>query len=306
MADPIFVTAGSAGQTLQDVIKVGGKAFNFSTLSQTPFVQLSMRAIDGATLLINSSNANLTNGAGVDGAVYRDWLTSEIMVPGMYRAWWTITLAGGRRLDVPEFDITITEHAPGVGRRTGLIARRVEALMPGVVKKLRELQSFGDWELQNRVELAKRRHLPDLKYVAVDSEITLDPIVVDVLSKITAIDIIPTAIEYWMNMRVSAQAAEERSEYPDRIAALQDLYDRLVNELPLLMSEMALLVGIKSTRSSSSGPVTDTAGLPLITPDPLGFYSSFGQLLPRVVTADYFRSLYPLYGTRVASAGPVP
>ncbi len=91
---------------LTDTIEVGGSPFDLSGGSVT----FSMRPTASGVLKVSAGSATLIAG-GTAGGVSYAWGTADTNEVGDYAAWWTYT-ASGKPQDTPEFNITITEHAP--------------------------------------------------------------------------------------------------------------------------------------------------------------------------------------------------
>jgi hypothetical protein len=162
-----------------------------------------------------------------------DWQPSDILTlgEGDFMAWWTFTLPSSSAMDSPEFPLLITDHGPGTGTKTGAIVAGVTAFMPVTLSALQNDDRYGDLWLQQQAEVIKLRTMGTT--VSPDSEQDLGVVFIDYLSKRLAFHLTTPGIEYWSRQwrtTTSTQTSEVAS-YPDMIASLRQLRQRLVHEL---------------------------------------------------------------------------
>jgi hypothetical protein len=89
---------------LTGAIAVDGNPFNLSSST----VKLQMRPEGSAVLKIDAAATVVNAGAGT---VSYAWVTADTDTVGNFVGWWRVTTAGSFQ-DTPEFNLTITEHAP--------------------------------------------------------------------------------------------------------------------------------------------------------------------------------------------------
>jgi hypothetical protein len=88
--------------------------------------------------------------------------------------------------------------------------------------------------------------------------------------------IIPAGIDYWMNKRntYSASGSAETATFPDRVNALQKLYEQLTHEVAELRPEVEILLEVSTGSSSTLPAISDgaeTGELGFKTPHPSDF-----------------------------------
>lgn len=293
MSQPRVVFAGNTGITITDTLVLNNAPYDLTSLQAGGGnVKLWVRGIDPPTLLPNFTNGQTATMVQpyTQGQVSYTPSSSDFVTPGPYKAWWQLNFGGNQPADLPEWDLIVAAHVEGVGTQQGLIARRAASMMPTSWAKLQQLPQVGDWELQNKVEVNKRRWLGPSVYVGAAAEYTLDPVAADWLAKRTVLDVVPTAVDYWLDKRISANTPQEHATYGNRVEALKQLGKQLENELDENFQEFQSIVG-PYTRKKAYSPASDSEMIPLITPDPTGMASAYGLYLPRVLTPDYY--IYP-------------
>lgn len=221
--DRVIVYTGSDEQPLQDQIKIGGRPFNIGAST----VKFRMREAQGTTLKVDA--AAVVDDA-TQGRVSYAWNDLDLNTPGEYYGWWHIIITGGE-IDTDEFLVIVAEHAPGLRTRTGSIYRTARGILPVTFYALETSDKYGDALLQEKIEVAKMRVFG--VQILVENEGNYDVRVVDFVAKVAALEIIPGAVDYWMNQHqtITTQGTQEVVSYPDRIAALWKIYERLTIEV---------------------------------------------------------------------------
>lgn len=219
------VYVGSDAQPLQDQIKFGGRPLDLTLASS---VALKMRYAESANLKIASGVAAVDD--AVNGRVSYDWTDTDLNEEGEYYAWWNVTMPDGD-LDAGEFLVIVGEHSPGIRTTTGAIARAARAIIPVTWYALERTNKYGDSLLQDKIEVVKMRVFNSV--ISVANEATYDVRVINFLAKLAVLEIIPGAVDYWMDQHitVTTTGTSEMVSYPDRIAALWKIYERLVGEI---------------------------------------------------------------------------
>src|ERR1035437_3392527 len=97
---------GTLSPSLTDTIQVDGLPFD---LTGPLAVTFKMRLTTSSATKVSAAATVVSAAAGT---VRYDWAGTDTDTPGLYAAWWTVTLANGHLQDTPEFDLEIIEHAP--------------------------------------------------------------------------------------------------------------------------------------------------------------------------------------------------
>jgi hypothetical protein len=127
--------------------------------------------------------------------------------------------------------------------------------MPVTISNLEQSEDFGDSLVQDAIEENKIEIFNAA--VPVANEVTYDIRVQKYIARVTALDLIPAAIDYWMNQRqsFSTTGTSENASYPNRIEALKnlaaDLTARVAKDKPLIEE----ILDIPNVRPSSSVPL---------------------------------------------------
>lgn len=215
---------GSTGPALADVIKIEGLAMDLSGAT----VRFKMRPVAVEEPVVNSL-AEVTSAA--NGEVKYEWRAGDLSKEGSFAAWWNIEKAG-KTFDTDEFSIFVDAHAPGSAVTTGLIAKRVRAHMPVTYAALVNDANIGESMIQDTIDIVKTL------YYATNVDPSLEAtnygsIVCDYLAKVTAINIIPSAIDYWLDrpVTISLSGTNESMTKPDRIEGLWKLHEKLLRDV---------------------------------------------------------------------------
>lgn len=222
MAEPVIVFLGNTSQPLFKQLKdEDGKPLNIGTST----VKFNMREAQSGTLKISGGAAVVDD--STKGLVHYNWTSSNVDTAGEYSAWWQIKDASNKIKDFPEFPVIIASHLPGFRTRVGAIYRAARSIIPITWDALESSDKYGDSLLQERIEAVKLNLFASP--VAVEDEIDYDVRVIEFAAKLVAIQVIPAGVDYWgaQFQSVVAQGTQESVSYPDRIAALWKIYERL-------------------------------------------------------------------------------
>lgn len=211
------------------------------------------------------------------GELKYEWGALDLDTAGEYFSWFSIELAGGDIIQTEEFEIIISEHAPGVRTSVGAIYRQSKAFMPETWRKLEQSNNYGDSLLQNQINIAK---LSLLGYeLPPEDEVNLDIRVIGYIAKLTVISVIPAAKDFWASMAQSKTAGspDEIVSYPDRIEMLDQLREQLTKELSEDRGIIGDILQIpKILRNSSIPDTSDGTDEGYITPNPHKHFRDYG------------------------------
>lgn len=211
-----------------------------------------------------SDTIKVNQAAVVDNATTGDvsygWTAGDINTAGEFYAWFRVDPPTDTTFDTPEFLIVVREHAPGQRTRTGVIAYLTRSFLPSTYDALENSDKYGDALIQARIESVKRNLFGAT--VSVSEEDDYDIRVQHFAAKLAAIDLIPAGVDYWMDQRImiSATGTNETTSYPDRIAALWKVYERLTIQVAQERPEIEILLNTVSTNIEGVPGVTDGAG----------------------------------------------
>lgn len=154
----------------------------------------------------------------------------------------------------------------------GAIAERLAGIFPVTFDALsRETKRFdGDGLLRSAIDTTKERIFGTV--VSPVAEAAYPLMVIDYVAKLVAIEIIPTAIDYWMSepITVSTTGTNETTSYTDRANQLRLLREDLLKVTRAAAGEMAPLIGF--TRISNAPvPKINTMTDEFLTPSPQEF-----------------------------------
>jgi len=159
----------------------------------------------------------------------------------------------------------------------GAIADRVRGYIPQTYQALANASYYGETLIQ--------QHIDDVKFklfaTSVDYglEATVyDRYVLRYVGKVCAVDIIPSAIDFWMDQLQSETltGTDEQIAYPDRINALEKTYAKLTAELDAEREEFESWV-TPTIRLSGVSPLVDTSNDDEVTSDPADFVKEYGD-----------------------------
>jgi hypothetical protein len=270
MSEKIVIYNTEIGQPINDIIKIGTKAFNIPNLSTAEF---KMRYWDSEVLKVNEAATIVQANSGKVGYT---WKAEDLDEPGQYFAWWKIDVDGAI-IESDEFPVIVATHSPGLRTRIGAIYNSAKSFMPVTWSKLEGSDHYGDAQLQNKVDIAK---LGLLGYeISAEDESNLDIRVINYLAKIAVISVIPAGKDYWASMAESKTAGtpDEVVSYPDRIEMLDQLHEQLVEEIAAERDIIGDLIDLPTIRRPNLvpefSPGTDEG---YITPNPNLNFRDYG------------------------------
>ncbi len=226
MAEPFTVYIGNTSQPLYGQLKdIAGKPLNIGTST----VKFNMRYAESADLKVSGGAAVIDD--ATKGLVHYNWTSGNVDTAGEYVGWWQLKDTSNKVKDFPEFQIVIDEHAPGIRVKVGAIYRASRGIIPITWDALEHSDKYGDSLLQERIEAVKLSLFGTS--VPVEDEATYDIRVLEFAAKLVAIQVIPAGVDYWGAQYQSfvAQGTQETASYPDRIAALWKVYERLLIQI---------------------------------------------------------------------------
>jgi hypothetical protein len=262
------------GTPVEEQIKFGGKAFSIPSAASVTF---KMREAFTSILKVDEV-ATIVDAAS--GKVKYDWQALDIDTAGEYYGWWSIDISGSV-IDTAEFEIIISEHAPGTRASVGAIYRQARAFMPETWRRLEQSDNYGDSLLQQQINIAK---LSLLGYeLSAEDETNLDIRVISYIAKLTVISVIPAGKDYWASMAQTKtiSSPDEMVSYPDRIEMLEQLHDQLVKELADDRAIIGDILEIPQVVRSGDIPTTsDGIDEGYITPNPHTNFRDYGFPVP--------------------------
>lgn len=259
--DAIFFPKGARQPSLTDTITENEREKDLTGAT----VKFRMR-LEHLTTLSIDADAVVEDQSSKRGKVRYDWDTGDTDAQGIYRFWWFITYQDGTTQETPENRFVIYEHAPGEGVRTGAIAVDARYHLPTTYDVL--AKKNGDAYMQGVIEVVKYRVLDDIVLAADES--SLNPLVINYLGKLVALELIPAGLDYWLDQhqQISAQGTDESVSYPDRVNALKKLEESLIAQVrrdePLVLP----LITNGRAQSTLSGPAIDVNTDQKVTEDP--------------------------------------
>src|SRR4051794_26685481 len=130
------------------------------------------------------------------------------------------------------------------------ISEQTRSILPITWDALSSDDRAGDAVLTARVEYAESFILGSVPDDP--AQAALDPLVVEYVAKYAAIQIIDTAIDFWMSSVVTetTTGTSEVLAYPDRIAALKQLKANLIAEMVQLEPQVDPLIPNQQSRRS--------------------------------------------------------
>lgn len=268
----VNISQGSTLPSVNDTLQVNGVIVDLTTAST---VRFQMRRINGAVDVVDSSAVIVAPATA--GTVRYDWASGDTAEEGEFLARWKVTFASGKVQQFPEFEVNIDAHAPGVNVVTGEIYNQAKQIMPVTWTALSKDDRYGDNMLMGRINYVKYKLFSTV--VSPLSEATVyNPMVIDYIAKESALQIIPTGIDYWMDQRISLQTkgTTETATFPDRINALEKLHEWLLKEVRDLRPEID---GI-TVRRRGNVPKVSNDDQGVITPNPQDFGKIFGEGIP--------------------------
>lgn len=158
----------------------------------------------------------------------------------------------------------------------GEIADRTKAIMPVTWDALSKDSRFGETLLRSTIDIVKTRVMGE--NVDPEDEVNYPLLVIDYLSKLSAIELINPGIDFWMSQpqATTTTGTSEQVSYPSRTAELRNLRANLIVEVKRLEADVIPLIDYKrvsrAPRASSS-----TQNDEFLTPSPQEFPRPFGS-----------------------------
>lgn len=265
---PLRIYKGNLSPSVVDRIYVDGAPYDLTSKS----VRFQMRELEGTALKVDKAAVPDPDQVTNRGVVRYDWTDLDTDTPGSYAFWWRITVAGGVDQDSGEHRLDVLEHAPGEELRTGAIAKHLRYLLPATFDAMKGSERFGDEGIQLHIDLVKRRMLGTVVPAATEAG-NYGIEVLDHIARITAVRIIPPAIDFWQDhsTTITTTGTDETQTFLDRREGLWRIRDQLLGQLA--RRELQLVDGqwIVALRSPSGGPRVSHERMDPSTPDPRDF-----------------------------------
>jgi hypothetical protein len=160
----------------------------------------------------------------------------------------------------------------------GVIATRLQALLPITWDALQNDPRVGDGVLQSAIDVAKSTVTG--QDVDPSLEGNYPVVVVDYIAKMAAIELIITGIDFWMNqsLSITSSGTNESLSYIDRAARLDVLRQEYIAETRMKQQEMATLVGYWVNNGRAVPQMSSASINPFhLTPSPEEFPRPFIQ-----------------------------
>lgn len=273
---PLKIGKGVTSPSFSDHILENGKEIDLTGAT----VKFQLRDTSKNTLKIDTAGT-VENQTTDKGGVRYDWTSTDLDTPGEYSAWWHVTLASSKILKTDPIILIVDDHlSSGLGVTTGEIYQRIKGHIPNTINALSRDPRYGDIKIQQKIDLSKFR-LFSTSVSAQYEATTYNPLVLDFLAKKSTIEIIPSAVDFWMDSPqvVNTTGTDEVVSYPDRIDALWRIYERLSIEVEKLEAEV--LSDIPTTIRRGIPAATDTRSEDMITSDPQDWGRQFADPLNR-------------------------
>jgi len=273
--EPIIIYLNNTAQPLKDQIKIGNRALSIPVGASVDF---KMREADSDVVVIDSAAEVLDFDKG---KVNYQWGENDLATAGEYFGWWEI-MSGDLVVESEEFLIIITKHAPGFRTTVGPIYKAAKAIMPITWNRLEDSYSYGDKQLQNKIDVAKFSLYGT--EMSVEDEYDMDIRVIDYLAKVAVVSVIPAGKDYWASTSSSkvTTGTDEQVTYPDRINMLDELHKQLTQEIAAYRDEISSIIDLPSVRSSNAIPqVSNGTDIGYITPNPNTNFRDYGFAVNR-------------------------
>lgn len=159
---------------------------------------------------------------------------------------------------------------------TGEIANRTKAIMPITWDALSKDSRYGEELIRDTLDTVKERIMGEV--VAPENEGNYPLVVIDYLSKLSAVELINPGIDFWMSQPQSSTSTgtSEDVSYPSRTTELRNLRTNLLGEIKKLEPEVIPLIDYKRiSRAPRASSLTQND--PFLTPSPQEFPRPFGS-----------------------------
>jgi hypothetical protein len=166
----------------------------------------------------------------------------------------------------------------------GVIAERTRGIFPITWDALSSDARYGDDLLQGSIDLVKEMMFGSVISPALEDTYPLR--VIDYAAKMTALELVPAGVDYWMNLSVQevTTGTNESTAYVDRADKLLKLRDILLAETRAEAAEIEAIIGnstgFRPTRLVSGPPGLSSINDELLTPSPQEFprpYAATGR-----------------------------
>lgn len=160
----------------------------------------------------------------------------------------------------------------------GRIADNTRTIIPVTWDALSKDSRVGDSALEARIDYIESLVFGDP--IPDGGEAALDALVVEFVSKLSALEIIDMAIDFWMNQEdtLTTTGTNEVVSFPDRISALEKRKKTLLADVAKLEPLVEPLLPELIERSSNSRPLLSSFDTPLLTPNPTDIGAPYAPL----------------------------
>lgn len=285
--NPVILPQGVAAVFTDQISKNTGEK-----IGKLENVKFYMREFFSRVPIIEGTGEYIANN---EENVKFDLSSEDLSKEGEYFAWWGFK-DEGVEYQTPEFPIIISDHGPGTGVETGAIVDGVSDHMPITAEALKRDARFGERRMQKIATLIQLRVLKEA--VSPEEEIvTYELPLLDYFSKRVALELCTPGIDYWARQHRTAttQGPTEITSFPDMIAALEKLRDRLVIELEENWRELSFFVPELKQRKAVPMPgssleffeTPETNGKLMRREQPVGFVTRNPRDMQRLETGFY-------------------
>jgi len=156
----------------------------------------------------------------------------------------------------------------------GAIAQRIRGIVPITWDAITKDVRYSDALLRTLIDTTKTSVTGTNVAPAAESAYSL--LVIDFIAKVALIELIPAAIDLWMNEPTSESATgtNEMHTFVDRAEKLKELREELLKETRLKAPDIAAILGFIRT-SSRNRPRSSTLNDDFLTPSPQEFQRPF-------------------------------
>lgn len=159
---------------------------------------------------------------------------------------------------------------------TGAIAERIQGIIPVTWDALVNDSRYGENMMRTAIDTVKTRVTGT--NISPLSESTYSVLVVDYLAKVTVLDLITPAIDFWMNQPLAetTTGTSEVVSFTERVEALNQLRKDLLEETRRLEPQIAPLINY-TTIKKAPGAAINTLNDDFLTPSPQEFNRPFSR-----------------------------
>ena len=156
------------------------------------------------------------------------------------------------------------------------IANRVRAFIPATFEALTSATYYGLDSVQQHVDTVKFRLFATVVPQTLEATV-YNPFVLDYAAKVATLNIIPSGADFWSDQMQTETAHEQTQSFPDRIASLWRIHERLLSEVrrdePIFLKYYPTSLIVDKT----TVPAISSDGQPDLTVDPVHFGGSSTQ-----------------------------